>query len=165
MIPEGENTWLLNPLRGLEQTSDFATITPFCQYLQPKDFQKISPYLHDCSWRQNFLWAAPTCCTHLLPFASSKCPPGRTAQPAGTTKLTWWGRRGSRPVLLVPTIPVRLVCWLPTLGMKRDNQLKYYFAKTTLKEILELLTNVFFNCLGTSLVTEMVKNLPSKQET
>ena len=49
--------------------------------------------------------------------------------------------------------------------MKCDNQLKYYFAKTTLQEILERLKNVFFNCLETSLVTEMVKNLPAKQET
>ena len=77
----------------------------------------------------------------------------------------WWGHRGSRPVLLVPTLPVRLVCRLPLLVMKCDNQLKYYFAKTTLQEILERLKNVFFNCLETSLVTEMVKNLPAKQET
>ena len=49
--------------------------------------------------------------------------------------------------------------------MKCDNQLKYYFAKTTLQEILERLKIVFFNCLETSLVTEMVKNLPAVQET
>ena len=46
-----------------------------------------------------------------------------------------------------------------------DNQFKYYFAKMVLQEILEHLKSVFFNCLGTSLVTEMVKNLPAKQDT
>ena len=103
--------------------------------------------------------------SELLPPAtdpSSKCPPGRTAQATGTLEPV---ARESGPVPLILTRPVRLVCRLPPLVMTCDNQFKYYFAKMVLQEILEHLKSVFFNCLGTSLVTEMVKNLPAKQDT
>ena len=102
--------------------------------------------------------------SELLPPAaapSSKCLPGRTAQATGTLEPV---ARESGPVPLILTRPVGLVCQLPPLVVTCDSQFKYYFAKMVLQEILERLKSVFFNCLGTSVVTEM-KNLPAKQDT